>query len=74
MTTQTPDVVAEIRGIAAKQRVRQADLAAILNTSRMAIVRRMNGSVPFTADELIKLSRALDVPVGSFFGEHAASP
>lgn len=73
MTNQIPvDVAGEIRGIAAKQRVRQVDLAQILNTSRMAVSRRMNGTTPFTADELILLSTALKVPVGEFFGERSS--
>lgn len=70
MTIQTtPDVAAKVRGIAAERRVRQSDLADAMNVSRMAIVRRFNGSVPFTDRELITLSRYLDVPVGAFFGE-----
>ncbi|WP_115644483.1 helix-turn-helix domain-containing protein [Leifsonia aquatica] len=70
MTVQkNVDVAAKVRGIAAEKRVRQADLASALNVSRMAIVRRFNGSVPFTDRELIALASHLGVPVGAFFGE-----
>lgn len=70
MTNQsTVDVAGEIRGLAAKKRIRQNELAEILHTSRMAISRRLNGSVPFTADELIILAQAMNVRVGVFFGE-----
>ncbi len=68
-----PSIVADkIRGISVEKRARQADLAAALNLSRMAIVRRLNGTVPFTDRELITLSRYLNCPVGAFFGEVAA--
>lgn len=74
MTNQsTVDVAGEIRGLAAKKRIRQNELAEILHTSRMAISRRLNGSVPFTADELIILAQAMNVRVGVFFGEATPS-
>lgn len=69
---RTVSVADKVRGIAVEKRVRQADLAAALNVSRMAVTRRLNGTVPFTDRELIKLSERLDVPVGAFFGEVAA--
>lgn len=65
-------VADKVRGIAVEKRVKQADLAVALNVSRMAIVRRLNGSVPFTDRELITLGQRLGVPVGAFFGEVAA--
>ncbi len=76
MTIQTPlpttNVADKVRGIAVEKRVRQADLAVALGVSRMAVVRRLNGSVPFTDRELSALARRLDVKVGAFFGEVAA--
>lgn len=72
MTTySTPDVAAKVRGIAAEKRVTQAELADALNVSRMAITRRFNGSVDYTATELVTLGRFLHVPVAAFFGEYA---
>lgn len=65
-------VADKVRGIAAEKRVRQADIAEALSVSRMAVVRRFNGSVPFADHELITLSKRLGVPVGAFFGEVAA--
>ena len=73
MTNQTtPDVPSKVRGIAAEKRVRQSDIAEVLHVSRMAVGRRFNGTVPFTANELIALSKHFGVPVGAFFGEVAA--
>lgn len=68
----TSPVADKVRGIAAEKRVKQADIADALSVSRMAVVRRFNGSVPFTDRELITLSQRLGVPVGAFFGEVAA--
>lgn len=65
-------VADKIRGIAAEKRVTQAQLALSLQLSRMAVVRRLNGSVPFTDRQLRVLSARLQVPVGAFFGEVAA--
>lgn len=69
---QPSGVADKVRGISAEKRLRQADLADTLKVSRMAIVRRLNGSVPFTDRELILLAKRLDVKVGAFFGEVAA--
>ena len=43
------------------------DIATALSVSEMGISRRLNGLTPFTAEELIRLSRALNVPVAAFF-------
>lgn len=72
MSRPASGVADKVRGISVEKRARQADLADALNVSRMAIVRRLNGSVPFTDRELITLSAYLGVPVGAFFGEVAA--
>lgn len=73
MTERKQTLVADkVRGIAVEKRKKQADLAKALNVSRMAIVRRLNGTVPFTDQELIVLSEYLEVRVGAFFGEVAA--
>lgn len=69
-----PPVADSVRGIAAQRRVRQADLATELGLSRMAIVRRLNGTVPFTDRELTTLATYLSVPVGAFFGEVPVPP
>lgn len=42
--------------------------------SRMAVVRRLNGTTPFSDHELITLAKLLSVPVGAFFGEAAVAP
>jgi transcriptional regulator with XRE-family HTH domain len=66
------EVADRVRGFATQKRVTQTSLAQALGLSRMAIVRRLNGSVSFSDRELLVLSRTLGVPVGAFFGEVAA--
>lgn len=66
------EVADRVRGFATQKRVTQAALATSLGISRMAMVRRLNGTVPFSDRELLTISRTLGVPVGAFFGEVAA--
>lgn len=74
MTVQTStDVAAKVRGIAAERRLKQNDLAAALHLSRMSIVRRFSGETPYSIDDLLKLARLFNVPVGAFFGEVPAT-
>ena len=68
----TTSVADKVRGIAVEKRVRDAERAETLSVSRMAITRRLNGSVPFTDRELIALSQRLDAKVGAGDGEVAA--
>lgn len=68
----TVTVADRVRGLAATQRITQAQLADELKLSRMSMTRRFNGTVPFKASELEALASFLGVPVGAFFGEVAA--
>lgn len=63
------DVAQKVRGLAAEHRVSQTAMAKTLSVSRMSMHRRMTGSTPFTAEELIRLSRVIGVPVSAFFGD-----
>lgn len=69
MTDQNATVPDRVRDIAIARKVRQSDLADTIDLSRNGIVRRLNGSVRFTDEQLIRLADRLDVPVGAFFGE-----
>lgn len=66
------EVADRVRGFATQKRVTQATLAKALGVSRMAVVRRLNGTVAFSDRELFVISQVLGVPVGAFFGEVAA--
>lgn len=63
------DVARRVRGLCAEGRVKQAELAATLSLSTMAISRRLSGETPFTPEELIKASSLLAVPISAFFTE-----
>lgn len=72
MTVMTnAEVAGKVRGAAAERRVRQAELAAALSMSEMAMSRRMQGQTPFSPEELSRLGDVLRVPVATFFGERA---
>lgn len=68
------DVARRVRGLAAEMQVKQSTLAAGLHVSRMAMWRRMTGETPFTAEEMIVVSRVIGVPVSAFYSESAVEP
>ncbi len=74
MATITNEEVADsIRAVAAVKRVRQAELAASLNLSPMAMSRRFNGETPYAPGELSIVANHLGVEVGTFFTKHLPS-
>lgn len=56
----------------AEKNLRQSSVAEVLHLSSMAISRRLTGTTPLTAAELIAISQLCGVPVATFFGEFAA--
>lgn len=72
MRNELSPVAPKVRGIAAEKGISQDGLAQIIGISRTAVSKRLNGKGDFTATELKRLSVALSVPVGAFFGEVAA--
>lgn len=70
MTDQTTKAIAaEVRGVAARKLVRNAELARALGITSMSMSRRMRGETSFSGEELHKLAGVLEVPVDSFFPE-----
>lgn len=70
MTLQnTRRIAAEVRAVAAKQQVKYADLAPVLNVSKPGISRRMNGQQSFTAEEMLQLAEFFGVRIGVLYGE-----
>jgi transcriptional regulator with XRE-family HTH domain len=67
-----------VRGVAAEHRASQGAIAATLGLSLGSVNARMNGKVPFTGAELLKLSRTFGVDASLLFpptsGALAASP
>lgn len=59
----TERVAANVRAAAARSRVSQAAIGAVLGISQNAVSQRMLGRVQFKADELHKLAAFLDTPV-----------
>lgn len=65
-------VATEVRAELARQRKTQAELAAHLGISQMAVSRRLNSEVGMDFDELDSIARWLGVPFGQFLQVGAA--
>jgi hypothetical protein len=70
-TVVTPNeyVASEVRAMMAKRRVRVNHLPRILGKSQSYWERRVNGPVPFDADDLAKIAKVLEVKVSRFFDQ-----
>lgn len=66
-TTHTNDggVASSVRAELARRQTQQAQIAELLGLSEAAVSRRVNGFVPFRADEVRKIADFLDVPLTS---------
>lgn len=73
MQGQSERIAARVRSVAAEHRVKQTALAGTLGLSRVALNRRINGHIPFTAAELSSLAGFFNVPVGRFFESSSLS-
>lgn len=67
MTPTSTGIPDKVRGVAAEKRYSQQRIASVLGLSRTSIVERLNGRVPFTAEELLTLSVEMSVPVSRFY-------
>lgn len=59
----TEAVAAEVRGAAAKARVKQNFIAKALGVSQQALSRRWTGELPFDVDWLYVIASILDIPI-----------
>lgn len=67
MQTMTETISAKVRGVSAERRFTQQRIADTLQISRTSVVERINGRVPFTGTEILKLAIAMGVDVSRFF-------
>lgn len=58
----------EIRGLMAKQRKSQIDLARVLGIAPAGVSRRLQGKVPLDINELGAIAEWLGVPITQLFG------
>lgn len=56
-----------VRGELAKARISGRKVAELMDWPADGVGRRLRGEVPFRADELLALSRLLNVPVERFY-------
>lgn len=62
-------IASQVRGELAKARISGRKLAELMDLTADGVGRRLRGDVPFRADELLALSRLLDVPVERFYDD-----
>lgn len=67
MADETTGIANKVRGVAAEKRYTQQRIASTLGISRTSVVERINGRVPFSGPELLKLSREMHVSPARFF-------
>lgn len=69
MTDSQVGIPDKVRGVAAEKGYTQERTARTIGISRTQLVERYAGRTSFKADEILKLSIAMDVPVSRFFPE-----
>lgn len=65
----TEQVAANVRAEMARQRITQAQLAAVLGRSQQALSSRLSGRVAFSIDEIATVADRLGIPVSALIGE-----
>ena len=61
-----------IRGELARRDMTQRELAGLLCMSQQALSRRLRGDVPFTAAEVARIARTLNVGIEALYRDPAA--
>lgn len=67
-------IASMVRGELAKARISGRKLAELMDWPADGVGRRLRGEVPFRADELLALSRLLNVPVDRFYSDVRTPP
>jgi transcriptional regulator with XRE-family HTH domain len=67
------EIAGNVRAEVARVQLRQADIALTLGLDQRAVSRRLLGRVEWSASELTKLARLLEVPVSRLLGEQEIS-
>ncbi len=58
-----------IRSLRSYKKLTQSEMAKILNLSIVSYNKKENGKVPFTLEEVKKMSEYFNVPIENFFKE-----
>lgn len=67
------EIAGNVRAEVARLQLRQTDIATELGLDQRAVSRRLLGRVEWSASELTKLARLLEVPVSRLLGEQEIS-
>ena len=75
MTTPSPSAIASghVRAELARRNLTRAELAEMLGVQDMWLARRLKDQVPLSIDDLVRIARALDVPLATLIDLKAAS-
>lgn len=71
MTSQA--IAAEVRAILARERISKMSVAKAAGLTSSQFSRRLQGRIPFSADEVASVAKALGVTVASLYGEDPES-
>ena len=69
-----PEVIIEISSMLGRRRMKQADLARVLNVKPMWVSDRMTGRVRLTVGDLARIARALNVGIVDLLPRDARTP
>ncbi|WP_026937829.1 helix-turn-helix domain-containing protein [Gulosibacter molinativorax] len=64
-------IAAEVRAIIARDQLSQSVVAKAANLSDSQFSRRLNGHIPFSADEVAAIAKAIGTNVSVLYGETA---
>jgi transcriptional regulator with XRE-family HTH domain len=67
----TAGIAGRIRAEMARQDRRHRELGELLGVAQPSATRRLRGTTPFRADELVRVARWLDVPVSELIQDAA---
>lgn len=68
MSLQPESVAEEVRALLGRRKMTQRALAVQLGWQQSQVSRRLSGTTPITAPEVIELANVLEVPVETLYG------
>lgn len=73
IVTPSEAVAAEVRAFMARKRISQTTAAAALGIGQSSMSRRLNGTAPFTVDELYRLADLFQISPSDLISSERAS-
>jgi transcriptional regulator with XRE-family HTH domain len=73
MPSTTESIAGEVRAALARARLRSKDVAQLLGCSESAASRKVNGRVPFTVADLVRIAELLGTDPTRFYSPDPSS-